>query len=63
MHLISGPWQKIGKFTYGMVDNQGKIAMNGDFRRHKAGCRPAPPRPSYDTYIHSVSEIRFGDWT
>ena len=54
---VSGLWRKISHFTYGMVDNQGKIAMDGDFRSHKAGCRPAPTRPPCDTYIHSVSEI------
>ena len=42
---VSGLWRKIGNFTYGMVDIQGKIAMDGDFRSHKAGCRLAPTRP------------------
>ncbi|MDE7444768.1 MAG: hypothetical protein K2N15_03575 [Lachnospiraceae bacterium] len=46
---------EIGNFTYGMADCQGKIAMDGDFRSHKAGCRrlrpvrfeipPHPPPP------------------
>ena len=48
--LVSGLWHKIGNFTYGMVNTQGKIAMDGDFRSHKAGCRPAPPRPPLNIY-------------
>ena len=40
---VSGLWRKISHFTYGMVDNQGKIAMDGDFRSHKAGCRRLRP--------------------
>ena len=40
---VSGLWRKIGNFTYGMADRQGKIAMDGDFRSHKAGCRRLRP--------------------
>ena len=40
---VTGLWRKIGNFTYGMEDNQGKIAMDGDFRSHKAGCRRLRP--------------------
>ncbi len=35
----------IRNFTYEMVDNQGKIAMEGDFRKHRAGCPLLPTRP------------------
>ena len=58
---VSGLWRKIGNFIYGMVNKQGKTAMEGGFRSHKAGCRLAPTRPKQKTDIHSVSEIRFED--
>ncbi|MDE7445150.1 MAG: hypothetical protein K2N15_05515 [Lachnospiraceae bacterium] len=43
--MVARLWRKIGNFNYGMVHRQGKIAMDGDFRSHKAGCRLAPTRP------------------
>ena len=41
----------------------GEPRQDGGARSHKAGCRPAPIRLSCNTYIHSVSEIRFEDET
>ncbi len=35
----------ISYFTYEMVDKQGKIAMEGDFRKRRAGCPLFRSRP------------------
>lgn len=42
---IFGLLRTISYFTYEMVDKQGKIAMEGDFRKRRAGCPLFPSRP------------------
>lgn len=42
---IFGLLRTISYFTYEMVDKQGKIAMEGDFRKRRAGCPLFRSRP------------------
>ena len=47
----------ISNFTYEMVKTQGKIAMEGDFRKRRTGCPLLPTRPHVTTILHFISKI------
>ena len=46
----------ISNFTYEMVNNQSEIAKDGDFRKHRHGCR-CFRLVRLDIIAHFISEI------